>query len=204
MLSVDYRLAPENGFPAALDDCYSALKYAANEASALNADPNCIAVMGDSAGGNLAAAVSIKAKNEFGPRIAFQILVYPVTNLLHLDTYSYRLFGKGYDLDREMIEMFRSYYMPDKKDWGNPSASPALAKCLKGLPPTLLITAEFDPLRDDGKRFAEKLKKAGVPVKCSLYKGVIHGFLSFTTFRASQKAFDEIAKTFRKMQGRVN
>ena len=199
VLSVDYRLAPENKYPAAVDDCYSALEYAASMASALNADPDRIVVMGDSAGGNLAAAVSIKSKDENGPRIAFQILIYPPTNLLHLATGSYRLFGRGYDLDREMIEIFRAYYMPDKKDWGNPYASPALAKCLKGLPPTLLITAEFDPLRDDGKRFAEKLKKAGIPVKYSLYKGVIHGFLSFTTFSASQKAFDEIAKTFRKI-----
>jgi acetyl esterase len=201
VLSVDYRLAPENVFPAAIDDCYSALKYAASAVSALNADPNHIVVMGDSAGGNLAAAVSVKYKNENGPRIASQILVYPATNLLHLATDSYRLFGKGYDLDREMIEMFRSYYIPDKKDWGNPCASPALAKCLKGLPPTLLITAEFDPLRDDGKRFAEKLKKAGVPVKYSLYKGVIHGFLSFTTFHASQKAFDEINKAVSSPKG---
>lgn len=200
VLSVDYRLAPENSFPAAFDDCYSALKYAANAASSLNAYPDRIVVMGDSAGGNLAAAVSIKSKNENGPHIAFQILVYPATNLLHLATDSYRLFGKGYDLDREMIEMFRSNYIPDKKDRGNSYASPALAKCLKGLPPTLLIAAEFDPLLDDGKRFAEKLKKAGVAVKYSLYKGVIHGFLSFTTFRASQEAFDEIAKTFKKMK----
>lgn len=197
VLSVDYRLAPENGFPAAIDDCYLALKYAANTASALNADPDRVVVMGDSAGGNLAAAVSIRSKNEDGPCIAFQILVYPATNLLHLSTDSYSLFGKGYDLDSEMIEMFRAHYLPDKKDRENPYASPALARSLKGLPPTLLIAAELDPLRDDGKLFAGKLKKAGVPVKYSLYRGVIHGFLSFTAFRAAQKAFDEIAGAFR-------
>lgn len=199
VLSVDYRLAPENIFPAAIDDCYSALKYAANRATALDADPARIIVMGDSAGGNLAAAVSIKSKNENGPRIASQVLIYPATNISNLATKSYRLFGEGYDLDREMMDMFISHYLPDKKDRKNPYASPALAKCLKALPSALLITAEFDPLRDDGKRFARKLKRVGVPVKYSLYKGVIHGFLSFTTFRASQKAFDEIAGFIRNM-----
>lgn len=198
VLSADYRMAPENTFPAAVEDCYAALEYAAKYATTFNVDPRRIAVMGDSAGANLAAAISIKARENNSPKIAFQILVYPATNLFKLDTESYRLFGKGYDLDSEMVEMFRSYYTPDKEDRKNPYASPALAKDLKGLPPTLLITAEFDPLRDDGKIFAEKLKKACVPVKYRLYKGTIHGFLSFITFEAAQKAFNEIADTFRK------
>ncbi|MFA5143324.1 MAG: alpha/beta hydrolase [Candidatus Omnitrophota bacterium] len=197
VFSVDYRLAPENPFPAAIDDSYAALQYFSRNAANFNADPVRLAVAGDSAGANIAAVISLKAKEERGPRIAFQALIYPAANIAHPVTESYELFGKGYDLDREMIEVFRAHYMPDKKDWVNPYASPALAKDLRGLPPTLLITAEFDPLRDDGIKFAEQLKRAGVPVKHTLYKGVIHGFLSFTTFPAAQRAFDEIAAAFR-------
>lgn len=197
VLSTDYRLAPENPFPAAVEDCYAALEYAAGSAESLNADAGRIIVMGDSAGGTLAAVASLKAKEENGPKIYFQVFLYPSANLADLDTESFRIFGKGYDLDREMIEKFRACYIPDKKDRANPYASPALAADLKGLPPTLLITAELDPLRDDGMKFAKKLKEAGVPVKHSMYKGVIHGFISFATFHAAQKAFDEIAHTLR-------
>lgn len=196
VLSVGYRLAPEDPFPAAIDDSYAALQFAARSAARLNADPDRIAVMGDSAGGNLAAAVAIKSGEENGPRIAFQALIYPATNLSRLTTESYRLFGNGYDLDRELIDIFMAYYIPDKRDRTDPRASPALAKDLKGLPRTLVITAEFDPLRDDGKEFADKLGRAGVQVKYSCYKGVIHGFLSFTTFHSAQRAFDEIASSF--------
>lgn len=197
VFSVGYRLAPEHAFPAAVDDCYAALKYAAKNSARLNAKINYLAVMGDSAGATLAAAVSLKSKEEPGPHIDLQILAYPATNLSSTDSESYRLFGKGYDLDKEEIEMFRTHYMPDKKGWTNPCASPALAKDLKGMPPALIITAEFDPLRDDGKEFAERLKKSGVPVKHSLYKGVIHGFLSFVTFSTAQAAFNEIRDAFK-------
>lgn len=197
VFSIDYRLAPEHHFPAAVDDCYAALKYIANNSSRFNAEAGRLAVMGDSAGATLAAAVSLKSKAENGPRIALQILVYPATDLSRNDSESYRLFGKDYDLDKELIEIFKTHYMPDKKEWINPYASPLLAKDFKGLPPALIMTAEFDPLRDDGAEFAKKLEEAGVPVKYSLYKGVIHGFLSFVTFHSAQRAFDEISQTLR-------
>lgn len=196
IFSAGYRLAPEHPFPAAVEDSYAALEYAAKNAVHFNTDPGRLSVMGDSAGGNLAAVVSMKARDENGPRIAFQVLIYPATDISRVTFESYRLFGKGYDLDIEMIEKFKSCYIADKKDILDPYVSPALAKDLKGLPSTLLITAEFDPLRDDGKEFAKKLKESGVPVKYSLYKGVIHGFLSFTTFHAAQKAFGEISEAF--------
>lgn len=193
VFSVDYRLAPEHVFPAAFEDSYAALKFVSQNAARFNAQPEKLIVMGDSAGATLAAAVSIKSKEDAGPRIALQILAYPATDISRTDSGSYRLFGRGYDLDKEGIEKYRAYYMPDKKDWTDPHASPMLARDLHGLPRALIITAEFDPLRDDGKEFAEKLKSAGVPVKYSMYKGVIHGFLSFITFNAAQKAFDEIS-----------
>lgn len=201
VISVDYRLAPEHRFPAAVEDCFAALEYAQRNATTLNADPKRLVVMGDSAGGNLAAAVSLKSKREGGPEIAFQVLAYPSADISNLDIESCRLFGKGYDLDREEIEMFRSLYLPDENDWKNPYASPALAKDLRGLPPTLLITAEFDPLKDDGKAFADKLKRSGVPVKYYCCKGVIHGFLSFAAFHAAQKTLDEIADAIRGAGG---
>jgi acetyl esterase len=192
VFSVDYRLAPEHVFPSAVDDCYAATKYIAQNLGRFNVKTEQLVVMGDSAGGGLAAAVSLKSAAEGSPRIASQVLIYPATDFTRADSESYRLFGKGYDLDKEMIEMFKNYYIPDSKKWADPYASPALAKNLKDLPPTFIIAAEFDPLRDDAKAFADKLKAAGVPVKTSLHKSVIHGFLSFTTFHAAQVAFDEI------------
>lgn len=199
VFSVGYRLAPEHVFPAAVEDSYAALKYVAENAPRFKLSSGRIAVIGDSAGANLAAAAALKAKKEKGPRIDLEILIYPATNLSRTDIESYRLFGEGYDLDKEMVEKFRAYYMPDKRDWKDPYASPALANDLKGMPPTFIITAEYDPLRDDGKEFADRLKKAGVPVRYSMYKGVIHGFMSFTTFRAAQAAFDEISDAFKNI-----
>lgn len=193
VFSIDYRLAPENPFPAAVEDSYAALKYVSANALSLDIDSDKLVVVGDSSGGNLAAVVSIKAKEENGPKIVLQVLIYPATNMKDLDTPSYKRFGEGYDLDKGMIMKFLDCYVPDKSNLADPRISPALSKDLKGLPPALFIAAECDPLKDDGKRFAEKLKTAGVPVKYSLYKGVIHGFVSFTTFHAAQKAIKEIA-----------
>ena len=197
IFSTGYRLAPEDPFPAAVDDCHAALEYIAKNAGRFNADPGRLAVRGDSAGANLAAGMSLKSKEEGGPRIALQVLIYPATDISRMMSVSYLLFGNGYDLDIGLIKKFRLNYLPDKRDWLDPRASPALAKDFEGLPPALVITAEFDPLRDDGKEFADKLKRSGVPVRYSMYKGVIHGFLSFTTFTTAQKAFDEISSAFK-------
>ena len=181
VVSVDYRLAPEHIFPAAAEDCYSATKWVAENAASLGADPARLAVGGDSAGGNLAAAVSMMARDCGGPSIAFQLLFYPVTDCA-LDTPSYKEFANdGYVLSRSDMEWFWNHYLgPDSDaEKTNPYACPLRAKNLAGLPPALVMTASHDPLRDEGERFAQRLISAGVKVTCTRYEGVTHGFISF-------------------------
>jgi len=181
VVSVDYRLAPEHIFPAAAEDCYSATKWVAENAASLGADPARLAVGGDSAGGNLAAAVSMMARDCGGPSIAFQLLFYPVTDCA-LDTPSYKEFANdGYVLSRADMEWFWNHYLgPDSDaEKTNPYACPLRAKNLAGLPPALVMTASHDPLRDEGERFAQRLISAGVKVTCTRYEGVTHGFISF-------------------------
>ena len=177
VIAVDYRLAPEHPFPAAVEDCFDALKWIEENAPDLSVDPNRIAVAGDSAGGNLAAVLCLLAKGNRGePAIAFQLLIYPSTRIGGLD--SGRPFGAGYFLDNRTIEWFTRHYIPsdaDRSDW---RLSPLDADELKGLPPAYIVTAGFDPLRDEGIAYAEKLKEAGVPVTAIDYATMIHGFFS--------------------------
>ena len=173
VVSVDYRLAPEHRFPAAADDCWAATRWVAEHGAALG-DVSRIAVGGDSAGGNLAAVVSLMARDRGGPRIAYQLLVYPVTDA-SLDTPSYRENADGYLLTRSVMEWFWNHYTK-ATDRESPYASPLRARDLKGLPPALVITAEFDPLRDEGEAYARRLEQAGVPVKVRRFDGMIHGF----------------------------
>jgi acetyl esterase len=179
-VSVDYRLAPEHKFPAAPDDCYAATKWVAENASALNIDANRIAVGGDSAGGNLAAVVAQMARDKSGPKIACQLLIYPATDCAN-ETASQREFTKdGYILSRGDMDWFYNHYLT-AKDKTNPYACPALAKNLSGLPAAFVLTAEFDPLRDEGEAYGEALRKAGVKVKTKRYNGVCHGFVSMAS-----------------------
>lgn len=180
-VSVGYRLAPENPFPAAVDDAYAALHWARDHAVLINGDPQRIAVSGDSAGGNLAAIVAQMSKDH-GPKIAAQVLLYPVTDVSRMDTESYNHFKKGFFLEKTKMEQFRAVYVPLKENWTDPKVSPLLAENFKGLPPALVITCEFDPLRDEGEAYAEKMKQAGVPVTLNRYKGMIHGFASLGLF----------------------
>jgi acetyl esterase len=198
VVSVDYRLAPEHPFPAAVDDAYTALEWVAKNAKDIRGDPTRIAVAGDSAGGNLAAVMALKARDEHGPAIGFQVLIYPVLNASSLDTKSYNEFAKGYYLLKDDIEYFRSLYLPHKKDWTNPYASPLLAQDVSRLPPALIITDEFDILRDEGEAYANRLKEAGVPVKLSRYPGMIHGFINIPMIKTSEAALDEIAADLKK------
>ncbi len=176
-ISVDYRLAPENRFPAAADDCYTALLWAHDNAASFGGDPSRIAVMGDSAGGNLAAVTAITARNRKGPLLVMQVLDYPVVDESRMDTPSCKMFAKGYYLTVDDMKKFRSMYAPDPKDWTNPRLSPLLEPSLKGLPQAVVLTAEFDVLRDEGEAFAKRLKESGVPVVHQRIKGVLHGFM---------------------------
>lgn len=180
VVSVGYRLAPEHKFPAAVDDCYAATMWVAANADRLGIDLDRIAVGGDSAGGNLGAVVSLKSRDESGPAIALQAMVYPVTDLSSFETPSYLEFGEGYQLTKPEMEWFRGHYLRSRDDAYNPHASPLLAHDLRGLPPALIITAECDPLRDEGEAYAMRLLEAGVPVTLSRYPGMIHPFFSFS------------------------
>jgi acetyl esterase len=177
VVSVDYRLAPEHPFPAAPRDCFAATQWVAQNAAQLQGDPARIAVGGDSAGGNLAAVVAQLARDQGGPALVFQALIYPATDL-RMSTASIEENGKDYLLTKEDMIWFMQHYMKNEEDKSNPLASPLLAANLSNLPPALVITAEYDPLRDEDEQYGERLKEAGVPVQISRYDGAIHGFVS--------------------------
>jgi acetyl esterase len=177
VVSVGYRLAPEHKFPAAVEDSYAATKWVAGNAKGIGGDSTRIAVGGDSAGGNLAAVVALMARDKGTVQLVFQSLMYPATNLAH-DTLSTQENANGYFLTRDDMLWFRSLYLRRDVDRHNPYASPLRAQDLHGLPPALVITAEYDPLRDEGEAYAARLREAGVTVVCTRYNGMIHGFLS--------------------------
>jgi acetyl esterase len=178
VVAVDYRLAPEHKFPAAVDDSYAATVWIAANAEGLGIDAQRIAVGGDSAGGNLAIVVAMRCRDAGGPTLAAQVLIYPVTDVSTFDTESHRELGEGYFLTRAAMEWFTGHYLASADQKRQPEASPLLAPNLSGLPPALVITAEFDPLRDEGEAFAKRLQQAGVPVTVTRYPGMIHGFVS--------------------------
>ncbi|MGH7864661.1 MAG: alpha/beta hydrolase [Candidatus Binataceae bacterium] len=178
-VSVDYRLAPENKFPAAAEDCFAATKWAAENLAAFGAPAGAkLAVAGDSAGGNLAAAVALMARDRGAPKLAFQLLVYPAIDAAD-DTPSQMRFAEdGYILSRLDMEWFWGHYLKSPADRDNPYACPNHAKNLAGLAPALVITAGYDPLCDEGEAYANQIKKAGVAVTLTRYPGVTHGFFS--------------------------
>ncbi len=178
IIAVDYRLAPEHPYPAAIDDCYQATEWVASHAAELGIDATRIAVAGDSAGGNLAACVCIKSQLEHGPAICFQLLIYPVTNAA-MNTESYERNGEGYMLGRDTMEWFWNHYANgDTLDGA--LASPLNHDQFEELPPACIITAEYDPLCDEGEAYGRKLESAGVPVTIRRFDGMIHGFFAMT------------------------
>lgn len=177
VVSVDYRLAPEAKFPAAPQDCFAATRWCAANQSMLQGNGR-LTIGGDSAGGCLAAAVSLMAKAEGGPTIDHQFLIYPVTNCA-FDTPSYQEFSEGYFLERETMRWFWRHYLASEEDASNPLASPLLAPDLSGLPAATVITAGYDPLRDEGRAYADKLAAAGVPVSYHCFDDMVHGYLGF-------------------------
>jgi acetyl esterase len=197
VVSVDYRMGPEHKFPAAAEDCYAATRWVQQNGPTIDVDPARLAVGGDSAGGNLAAVVCLMARDRGGPRIAYQVLIYPVTNYA-FDTASYRDNADGYLLTKDMMVWFWNHYIRGPEDGKSPYASPLLVENTSGLPPALVITAEYDPLRDEGEAYAASLRRHGVKVKSSRYPGIIHGFFGMpASFSDAQTAVEEAAQELR-------
>lgn len=193
VVAVDYRLAPEAPFPAAVDDCYAALEWVAANAAELAGTANRLAVVGDSAGANLAAVLALLSRDRQGPAIAFQALVYPVTSAAPGQYPSYEKFGSGYTLTRRATEYFNRLYFglhgiaPDFR------GAPLLASTLAGLPPALVQVAGYDPLHDEGIAYAERLIADGVAVSLVDYPGLAHGFINMTgTVKTAALAFDQL------------
>lgn len=197
VFSVDYRLAPENKFPTPVEDCYQVTKWLVENASAKGVDPNRVAVGGDSAGGNLATVVCLMARDRGGPPLIYQLLIYPITNHA-FNTQSYKECANGYYLTTEDMKWFWSHYLREQTHGGNPYASPFEAKNLSGIPPALIITAGFDPLRDEGEAYAARLQGAGVSTRLIRYDSMVHGFLDFTDLKQTKAAIDETALELRK------
>ena len=177
VIAVDYRLGPEHRFPAAVDDAVAATRWVHANAAALAIDPTRIAVGGDSAGGNLAAVVCIALRDAAGPTLAMQALIYPATDMA-ADAPSHFELAEGYMLTRDAIQWFMGNYLNGPQDVADWRASPLRAKDLSGLPPAYVVTAGFDPLRDEGLAYAEALEKAGVHVTYECFEGMIHGFIT--------------------------
>ena len=180
VVSVDYRLAPEHKFPAAADDCMTALRWVLGHAAKLGGDAGRIAIGGDSAGGNLTAVTVMLARDEgLGP-IAGQLLIYPVTDHYEPGTPSYREYADGYGLTRDSMIWFWDHYLSEPGQAADWRATPLRAEDLRGLPPAFVLTAECDVLRDEGERYAERLRAAGVPTRLKRYNGMIHGFVNMS------------------------
>jgi len=201
IIAVDYRLAPENKYPAAVDDAYAVTKYVAEHAAEFGIDPNRIGVGGDSAGGNLATVVCLLSRDRGGPRLKFQLMIYPLVD--HFDkSPSMQQFAEGYFLTRAGMDWFKDSYLPSREAGLEASASPMYAKDVAGLPPAMIVTAECDPLRDQGEAYARKLQDAGVPVELKRYEGMIHVFLQFAAVLDTAKvAMKDMASALRKALG---
>jgi acetyl esterase len=202
VVSVDYRRAPEHPFPAPLDDCWRALQWTAAHAGELGGDPARIAVGGDSAGGNLAAVCALRARDAGGPDLALQVLVYPVCDC-DFGTESYKSNGTGYLLEAEQMQWFFDCYTErgttDPADW---QISPLRAPDLRGLAPAVVITGEYDPLRDEGEAYADRLRAAGVEVESRRYDGMIHAFFGCpAAFDASDVAMRQVGTALRRAFG---
>lgn len=198
VVAVDYRLAPEYPFPAAFDDSYAATKWLVAEAASLGIDPTRVGVAGDSAGANLAAAVTLKARDEGGPALAVQVLIYPATRF-DAETPSIIRNAEGYGLTTAAMRWFSAQYIPDPVLRQSPLASVMNAKSVSGLPPALVVTAEFDPLCDEGEAYAARLHDAGVPVRAIRYDGTIHGFLRFNAeFRQTKALWNDLGAFLRQ------
>ncbi|MFD0363350.1 alpha/beta hydrolase fold domain-containing protein [Nocardia sp. GCM10030253] len=177
VVSVDYRQAPEHRFPAAAEDAYAALKWAAEHAGSIGGDPATVAVAGDSSGGNLAAAATLMARDRNGPTVVFQLLVYPMLDPAR-NTVSYRDNARGYFVTDDHLRWYWEQYLGSDGDADHPYAAPLRASDMSGLPPAHIVTAEFDPLRDEGEEYGVRLQESGVHAEVIRYDGQFHGFFS--------------------------
>jgi acetyl esterase len=200
VVSVDYRLAPEHRFPAAVDDAVAAFRWVQEHHREVGVLAGRVGVMGDSAGGNLAAVVAQRCRDE-DPPVA-QSLVYPATDA-HLDSESHRLFAEGFFLTRQDMEWFRGHYLPEVATWDSPAASPLLADDVSGLAPALVVTAGFDPLRDEGAAYAERLEAAGVPCEYRCYDDLVHGFFGMGVLPDGVAIISEICAATGKLMFRA-
>ncbi len=178
VVSVDYRLAPEHKFPAAVEDCLAATRWAAEHAEAIGGDPARLAVSGDSAGGNLAAVVALRCRDEGGPPLRGQLLIYPITDHYSAGAASYEANADGYFLTKAGMRWFLDHYLTGAEDAVHPHLAPLRSEDLGDLPPAFVITAEYDPLRDEGDRYADRLRAAGVDTVHRPCPGMIHGFFA--------------------------
>jgi acetyl esterase len=193
VVSVEYRMGPENKFPAAVEDCFAATSWAAEHAAELGADPDRLVVIGDSAGGNLAATVALLARELGAPKIAYQVLIYPVTHHGG-DWPSYTENADGYLLTAAAMRWFWGHYLNSEAEGQDWRASPLRARDFSHLPPAYVATCEFDPLRDEGEAYGQQLLAAGVPTKVHRFDGMIHGFFWMTlVMPQAQQLIDEIA-----------
>jgi len=198
VFSVEYRKAPEAPFPAAPEDCFSALKFVFENGEALRIKSEQIAVGGDSAGGNLAAAIALMAREAGGPALSLQLLIYPATDQ-RLGHPSIDSNGEGYLLTKKTMIYFRGHYLPREEQWTDWRASPLLAKSLAGLPPAFVMTAGFDPLLDEGRAYAERLKKEGVATEYREYTDMVHGFVTMgRVLDTANAALADCARALRK------
>ena len=197
---MNYRLSPETKFPGPAEDCYAATKWLAENAQGIGASGRFVAVAGDSAGGNLATVVALMARDRGGPALSFQVLIYPVTTPAQGNEFaSYRENAEGYLLTKASMEWFWEHYLASPDDGKNPYASPLYAADQSKLPPAMVITAEFDALRDEGLAYAKRLQEAGVSVKTSHDPGLIHGFFwSAGVLDAGKELIAEIGNELRK------
>jgi acetyl esterase len=198
VVSVDYRLAPEHRFPAPAEDAYAALCWLGAHAALVGGDPARLAVAGDSAGGNLAAVAALMARDRGGPALGLQVLVYPVTDF-RFDTPSHLGTGDGYFLKSDEVRYYWMEYLACEADGASPYASPLRAESLRALPPALVITAEYDPLRDEGEAYARRLAAEGVPATLTRYDGMFHSFVTFhTALPAAGHALRQIGDALRQ------
>lgn len=193
LVAVGYRLAPEHPFPAAAEDAYAALRWALREAEAVGGDPRRVAIAGDSSGGNLAAAATLMCRDRGARGALFQLLTCPVMDR-EFSSPSMAAYGEGYLLERDDLRWCWDHYLRRDEDADNPYASPLRCASLEGLPPALVVTAELDPLRDQGEAYARRLREAGVPTTLTRYPGMVHSFVDFEgSLDAAAEALDQSA-----------